>query len=274
MPSENKPVASIIIPVFNRADRVRATLDSVLKQSYRPLQLVFVDDGSTDTSLDILRAWSDKNKTDDFQIHVYSQPNSGAPTARNVGLSNSEGKYIQFLDSDDIIYPEKLEIQIAEMESGGHDLSVCDFHILHEDGRTTKIENNGNLMDRVVMGWSVYTATPVIRRDIIQSGISWRQDIPRNQDVEFFFKVFCLSKSYVHVPRILCRWVHHDGDQISKIYKIRAYPYFGLLTSAVLFYREFWRDLSLRKHYLALKRINNLLLRFLYHHRFNLSKSL
>src|SRR5579863_8085008 len=94
-------VVSVIIPSFNRATLVTRALDSVFAQTYRPIELLVVDDGSTDESPKVIESWAIRHRGNEFEVHLICQPNCGAPTARNRGLIDCTGEFIQFLDSDD-----------------------------------------------------------------------------------------------------------------------------------------------------------------------------
>ncbi|HEY9698676.1 MAG TPA: glycosyltransferase family A protein [Trichocoleus sp.] len=89
---------SIIIPVFNRAKLIGSTLDSILNQEFKNLEIIVVDDGSTDETLKILEKYQDR-------IQILHQPNRGPGAARNLGIQNARGRYIAFLDSDDLWFP-------------------------------------------------------------------------------------------------------------------------------------------------------------------------
>ncbi len=109
-------LASVIIPTYNRARLLTEAMDSVLAQTYRPIELIVVDDGSTDHTRKAIEQWSSKCADDHlFRLSHFHQGNKGAPAARNLGLVQSHGEYIQFLDSDDILHPEKIERQAAEL---------------------------------------------------------------------------------------------------------------------------------------------------------------
>ena len=100
------PIVSVIIPTHNRANLIRETLDCVLAQSYSKLDIIVVDDGSTDDTAKILDEYEDV-------VRFYRlNGNFGGPCARNLGFRESIGNYVQFLDSDDLLDPKKIEIQI------------------------------------------------------------------------------------------------------------------------------------------------------------------
>lgn len=104
---------SVIIPVYNRAWCIKDALDSVINQTYRNIELVVVDDGSDDETGQILKNYKDNHEN----IKVLFQKNRGVSSSRNLGILNSNGDFIAFLDSDDLWEPKKLETQIGYFEA-------------------------------------------------------------------------------------------------------------------------------------------------------------
>jgi glycosyltransferase involved in cell wall biosynthesis len=114
----NELLVSVVIPAYNRAHSVRRSVDSVLRQTYRPLEVIVVDDGSTDGTADVLHSY-------DGRIKLIRQSNGGPSLARNTGVAHARGEIIAFLDSDDTWQPEKLERQVRLMQSGGSQVPCC-----------------------------------------------------------------------------------------------------------------------------------------------------
>lgn len=109
-------IVSVIVPAYNRASLIPESLDSVLAQTYRPLELIVVDDGSTDATVAVVEAWNGKRTSDpEFVLRMFRQEHAGAPAARNHGLVQSRGEFIQFFDSDDLLHPEKIRMQVARL---------------------------------------------------------------------------------------------------------------------------------------------------------------
>jgi|SRR5690554_264154 len=111
---QNKPLISIIIPVYNRQELVKETLDSVLDQTYQSWECIVVDDGSTDDTWEVLEAYAKKNTR--IKIHKRHRAPKGAPTCRNIGADIANGQYLMFLDSDDLLISECLEYRIQKIE--------------------------------------------------------------------------------------------------------------------------------------------------------------
>jgi glycosyltransferase involved in cell wall biosynthesis len=109
MPEPKSPLVSVIVPVYNGQETVCRAIDSVLGQTYREHEIIVVDDGSTDSSVELLREYGRR-------VQLVQQKHSGVSTARNTGLSASKGEYIAFLDCDDTWIPEKLQLQVEILE--------------------------------------------------------------------------------------------------------------------------------------------------------------
>ncbi len=112
---------SVIMPVYNTATYLRATLDAVLSQTLRDIELICVDDGSDDGSLEILKAYSEKDR----RLRVFTQENQFAGAARNAGFNESTGDYVIFWDSDDLFHPEALSKMYEQIVGDDADVCVC-----------------------------------------------------------------------------------------------------------------------------------------------------
>lgn len=117
------PEISIIIPVYNAEKYLNMTLNSVLSQTFVDFEVICINDGSTDKSWKILQEFSKK----DNRIKIYTQENSGGSIARNNGLEKARGKYIAFLDNDDIYHPQYLEILYKNIKETDADVSCCSY---------------------------------------------------------------------------------------------------------------------------------------------------
>lgn len=130
----NRPLVSIITPVYNAVSFINETIATVLAQTYSNWELIIIDDASTDQSLARLRAWA----KDEPRIRLLQQSiNKGVASARNLALKSAKGKYVAFLDSDDCWDPDKLTIQVDFME--GQNLAIC--HTAYR-----KIDSSGNVI--------------------------------------------------------------------------------------------------------------------------------
>ena len=112
------PLVSVLIPLYNKVDWVESTIQSALDQTYRNIEVIVIDDGSTDGSAEVVAALTDT------RIRLISRENRGANATRNELLHEALGTYVQYLDADDLLLPNKLEIQVAGLEAGAG-VSLC-----------------------------------------------------------------------------------------------------------------------------------------------------
>ena len=130
------PKVSVVIPTYNRADKVSATVESVLAQTFSDLEVIVVDDGSSDDTEQVLRqAFGDR-------IRYYAQVNQGVSVARNKGIEEARGEWIAFLDSDDLWEKDKLEWQFKALDQFGRSapavIRTSDFSTTRKHGPYSK----------------------------------------------------------------------------------------------------------------------------------------
>ena len=126
---KKKRLVSVIIPIYNIANYLQQCIDSLLNQSYSELEIILIDDGSTDRSPQIC----DENEKKDSRIKVIHKQNAGAASARNIGLDVAKGNYICFIDSDDYVKENYVEKLLYSLEMNNADVSVCSYQYLYKD---------------------------------------------------------------------------------------------------------------------------------------------
>lgn len=119
-------IVSIIVPVYNVEKYLARCMNSLLSQTYKELQIIVVNDGSTDNSLMILQSYTDP------RIIIINKENGGLSSARNVGIKHATGKYVTFIDSDDWIHPNTISSMVAAAEKYGADIVDVQYKIVHE----------------------------------------------------------------------------------------------------------------------------------------------
>jgi teichuronic acid biosynthesis glycosyltransferase TuaG len=130
----NKPLVSIITPVYNAEKFIKETIYSVLNQTYSNWEMILINDKSPDSSKEIILSFAEE----DNRIRLIDLPeNSGAAIARNTGINMAQGEYIAFLDSDDLWHPQKLEKQIEYMIENDYAFSFTSYELMDEDGAMT-----------------------------------------------------------------------------------------------------------------------------------------
>lgn len=198
------PLVSVVIPVYNREGTIERAVNSVLNQTYTNIELIVVDDGSTDNSLQVVKQLQTE------QMKIWEQVHLGANAARNFGISVAKGEYIAFQDSDDEWLPEKLEKQITYMLENNFEACYCPFFLYgdHYDGLyfqdyrdRQKYENN--LIDLLRIGNVLGPQTLVIHRNIISDVGNFDEEMPRLQDYEFAIRIAQKKKiGYVNEPLV------------------------------------------------------------------------
>ena len=146
-----KPEVSIILPSYNYENYIGKTIDSVLNQSYPNWELIIIDDGSMDNSLDVIKRYKDK------RIHLFTQKNKGVSSTLNRGIRNSNGKYICFLDADDKYHPDKLDAQVEYMNSG-FDIVTTQVQVIDDKDEESPIEH-------FKMTWNLYDKKEIFGED-------------------------------------------------------------------------------------------------------------
>ena len=134
------PVASVIIPVYNTGSYIADCLDSITRQSFADFEIQIIDDGSTDNTVEIVRDYIRK----DPRIVLTQVKNGGVSRARNIGLERARGKYILFVDSDDIVSPDYIEVLVSTMEQTGCDCSACGIATF-ADGKTPRFTSGSKI---------------------------------------------------------------------------------------------------------------------------------
>lgn len=142
MKKEQTQMISVIVPVYNVEKYLPECLESILKQTYENMEILAVDDGSTDSSTDILEQASEK----DARIHVLRKENGGLSDARNYALDRAKGEYVAFIDGDDTIHSEMMQKMLEGCISRQADIAVCDMEYHFDDG-TKKFSSGGEFHD-------------------------------------------------------------------------------------------------------------------------------
>lgn len=143
---KDNPLISIIIPVYNVEKYIKDCVNSILKQTYTNLEIILIDDGSTDTSGQICDDYACK----DSRINVIHKANGGLSEARNVGIDIAKGEYITFIDSDDYVFPSFIEYLHDLISRNNADISVC--QPINVDEYNKALSKGGEQIDKVVKG--------------------------------------------------------------------------------------------------------------------------
>jgi glycosyltransferase involved in cell wall biosynthesis len=208
----------VIIPNYNRVDLIGETLKTILNQTRPPEEVIVVDDGSTDGSIDLLRTFEPR-------IRVITQTNAGPGAARNRGFAAARGRYIQFFDSDDLCALNKIEVQLAALESTGADVAYSPWlQAQIQDGLA--LYRQLPLQQRplparhppefyFVRSWVTVFQPCLFRREVLERAGPFREDLKPSEDSELLFRVLLSGAKLVHVPDTLVLYRVHPSNQIS-----------------------------------------------------------
>jgi len=209
------PLVSIIIPVYNRPDFIKESAASVLNQSYRNIELIIVDDGSTDDTATVIRTIAEK----DSRVTYLYQKNAGAAAATNLGLSKVKGDFVGFLDSDDIFLPEKIQKQVDFFYKNPiTDLVLCDFRAYDLGGKPVPISTVVGFRQRkkfidsfhVLLNHATTLSTVLCRRKVIEAE-KLDTNFQRGYDYEWLLR--CARKFKVDfMDEVLINYRFHSNN--------------------------------------------------------------
>jgi len=206
---QKKPLISVIIPTYNRGWIIKEAIDSVLSQDYRDFELIIVDDGSTDNTLEILNAYQD-------DITVLRQNNYGVSAARNWGITAASGRFIAFLDSDDLWLPQKLFRQV-EFFNKNPDAQICQTEEtwIRKGVRVNPKKRHkklwGMIFEQSLALCLVSPSAVMIRRSLFDEVGVFDEKLPVCEDYDLWLRISCRFPVYlVDTPLIIKRGGHDD----------------------------------------------------------------
>ncbi len=198
------PRVSVVIPTYDRADRVQEAVDSVLAQTYRDFEIVVVDDGSTDETGRALARYGDR-------IRYLWQHNRGAGAARNAGIAASGGELIAFLDSDDLYLPQRLEVAVAVLDAHpSFGANYVDARILDASGRLwvrSHLERCGSapsgwIFDALLRRQLLTCNTVTVRREAMARSGCFGEECFSGEDTRFFWRLARVCQ-IIALPQVL-----------------------------------------------------------------------
>jgi glycosyltransferase involved in cell wall biosynthesis len=220
---------SILIPSYNAEAYVGDAIESALGQTWPECEIIVVDDGSTDESYDVACRY----KSEDVQ--VIAQENEGASAARNRAFEAAEGRYIQYLDADDLLHPEKIEFQVKALEEKSPGCVAVAPTCYFEDGEDP-MKGSLSRGDRSLVTsddpvqWLINLWTPgkgwgmvqpgawLTPRAVIEKAGPWREDISKDDDGEFFTRVLLASCGVQYVSQGCVYYrQYRDGSRVSSL---------------------------------------------------------
>lgn len=217
-----KGLISIIIPVYNASAVIQRCLESINRQNYRKLEILFVDDCCTDDSMDKLNDFLRQNITDLKIKCIHHEHNRGVAAARNTGLDNATGEYIYYLDADDFMEDNAIELMYREAERCQADITGCEWYLSFLKNERHMVQadaNNGDelfvKMSRGVIRWNLWLF--LVRRSLYeQNSIRFIEGMNMGEDMMVMMKLaLCSGKTVImHTP--LYHYVQTKSDSLTK----------------------------------------------------------
>jgi len=211
---------SIIMPVYNGDKFLRESIESVLSQTFKDFEFIIINDGSTDSSLSIIKEYSNK----DSRIKIIDQKNKGVSTSRNNGIKNSVGEYIAFIDSDDLWSKEKLEIQINTFLKD-KDLKICGTWgmVINESGKEIRKFEYPPIIDKEIKIKSIYkypfiTSSIIFKKEILNMNKLFKAKIKLAEDYEFITNYIYKNKC-ININDYLIKYRIHKNNSDNSFYK-------------------------------------------------------
>jgi len=220
-----KGLVSVIVPTYNRAHLIVSTLDSVFQQTYRPIEVIIADDGSCDGTADVVQNWAEEKRAIDtsFSIRYLRQDNAGPSAARNLGLRECSGEFIQFLDADDIIHQNKVAMQVSVIRQKNVDFCVCNYQpftdTLSTLGPVVDFQSRSHSIGDFPAQYPMDTPAPLYRRELILTNGPWDSCLQAGEDFEYNFRMVARGAKGIWLKEVLLYVRKHDGTE-----RIQATP--------------------------------------------------
>ena len=249
---KNDCIVSIVIPVYNSEGSLGACLERLLHQTFDNIEIICVDDGSTDMSAEILKKYAAL----DSRVKFFCQENRGPGNARNHGLKEATGKYVIFLDSDDLFELSMIEHMVRELQDKNADMVVCRAdsfdnttgEILCSEWRMPIKMLNGELTfspsEKADVLFQMFQGWPwdkMFKTDFVRCHGLEYPDLPNSQDLVFVFEALVLAKKISVVDRVL---VHRRMNRGSSVSNSRSAHIDSPYNSVMMFY-EMMKDNNL-----------------------------
>ncbi len=214
------PLISVIVPCYNQAQFLSETLQSVLKQTYSHWECIIVNDGSPDNTEEIAKIYCEK---DNRFKYIYKE-NGGLSSARNAGINIATGDFIQFLDSDDIILPQKFEVQLKNFpkETG---IAISSYMILKKNSSKPLVDKYlthsvGNLREDILFQWDNHFSIPIhtalFRNDyFFKHEIRFKENLKAKEDWVFWVECTQINALYKKDDIVLAYYRKH-GNSMTK----------------------------------------------------------
>lgn len=231
---------SIIVPVYNVEVYIEKCIDSLINQTYKNIEIILVDDGSTDKSYDICKKYSET----DNRIKLIHKNNGGLSDARNVGIDNATGKYITFVDSDDWLSYDYCDIMIKEINETKADIVMSNLVYVYSNDYTFEVEEkfdkksytNVEALEKFEDTVSVVAVSKLYRRELFED---LRYKVGKIHEDEFMFhKIFFRAKKISHLDIELYAYRQRENSITTSKYSLKKLDAIEALEDRMNFYEK------------------------------------
>ncbi|MBO7612155.1 MAG: glycosyltransferase family 2 protein [Elusimicrobia bacterium] len=215
----NTDLISVILPTYNRAHLIKRSVESILNQTYQNIELIIIDDGSTDNTKEVIESLNDKRI-----VYIY-QKNQGCCAARNKGIEVARGNYIALQDSDDAWHPDKLEIQINALKENNADVVFC------------KVFTIGNLIKRIapkifkegflkedMLPINIWPQSLLGKAEVFKHNL-FNPNIPTSEEIEILLRIQQKHSIYCIDKPLFDYYIQKDSLSINPENKTKALEY-------------------------------------------------
>ncbi|MGH8050654.1 MAG: glycosyltransferase family 2 protein [Arenimonas sp.] len=192
------PLVSVIIPCYNAERWVLETLESVKKQTYENIEIIIVNDGSTDKSAELIRSFQFPS------IRVFEQENKGQTAALNAGLALANGDFVQYLDADDLLHPDKIEIQVKRLLQNPGCIASAEWVRFYDTISDVVFQSDATWQDMLPVDWLVeswkegggmlFPAMWLLPTEIAKNISGWNEELTLNNDADYFVRAILASE--------------------------------------------------------------------------------
>jgi glycosyltransferase involved in cell wall biosynthesis len=210
---------SVIIPAYNAERTILETVKSVQKQTFSDFELIVINDGSTDQTLELVQSFEDE------RLKIFSYKNAGLPVARNRGISHATGEFIAFLDADDLWTPDKLELQLAALKQHPEAGLAYSWTCNMQEGKCVHIVEprfEGNVYANLLL-WNFISngSNPLIRRQVIESVGEFESTLQSGEDWDYWLRI-AVRWSFIVVPKVHILYRLSSNSMSSKLEVMKA----------------------------------------------------
>ena len=229
-------LVSVVIPVYNSEEYLEECLNSVIGQTYEDIEIIAIDDGSEDSSLDILKKYSDK-------VHIFSQKNKGLATALNLGIGKIKGNWLKWVSPDDVMFTNTIETLVCEAKKHSYDtILYSNWNIIDAAGNTLREFHESNYNEisdfdyniRLLDGQQINVNTTLIPSQLFEKYSIQNLNDPVAIDYDFFLRVGLLHGVKFHlIQKPLVKYRIHS-DQLSHKNIIKTLDYISKIRNQIL----------------------------------------